>query len=102
MKKPTHCLQCGRKLPELTQKDSPVSTRGVDMKTIDPDVLFCTMRCAARFGVHAAKTASAPALLPHRLRDLEGHALSMQSHGFKDAAETIRALIAAIGMRAWT
>lgn len=55
MKKLTHCLQCGRKLPELTQKDSPVSTRGLAMKIIDPDVLFCTMRCAAKYGVKAAK-----------------------------------------------
>jgi hypothetical protein len=40
----------------------------------------------------------AAALLPHRIRELEGHAVDMESHGWKDAAETLRALIAAHGV----
>ena len=38
------------------------------------------------------------ALQPHRIARLAGHVNEMDSNGWKDAAETIRALIAAYGV----
>ena len=48
------CRQCGKEVGALFTKDGLRPRRGFDMTQIDPTGLFCTMRCAARFGVSAA------------------------------------------------
>lgn len=49
------CVQCGADLPSSnTQKNSNIPTRSVKIGHIDPGVLFCTLTCAAIFGVNAA------------------------------------------------
>lgn len=47
------CRQCGRRVPGAREPHR-VDARGLDMGVIDQDRLFCTMRCAARYGVQAA------------------------------------------------
>jgi hypothetical protein len=62
------CLQCGKPIPRYAgdyyYPDIPgaaparrVGRRmgSTDMLIIDPDDLFCTLRCAARYGVAAAR-----------------------------------------------
>lgn len=52
------CLYCGKKLPKSnTQKGSNIKTRSMTIGHIDPNVLFCTLRCAACYGVRAARSA---------------------------------------------
>jgi hypothetical protein len=51
------CLQCGRKMPLfLFQQDKKhnLTTRSTSIARLDPDGIFCTLRCAAAYGVHAA------------------------------------------------
>lgn len=49
------CKQCGKLVGPLFTKDGKRPRRGFDMTHIDPQGLFCTMRCAAKFGVTSAK-----------------------------------------------
>lgn len=48
------CLSCQKPLPALRVRSGRYGTRGAAMTTIDPEVIFCTLRCAARYGVLVA------------------------------------------------
>lgn len=52
------CIYCGKKLPASnTQKNSAAKTRSLEIGHIDPDMMFCTLRCAAKYGVMIAREA---------------------------------------------
>ena len=54
------CLNCGKPIGPLFQRptaDFPrldMPTRSHSISAMDPDGFFCTLRCAARYGVRAA------------------------------------------------
>jgi hypothetical protein len=48
------CRQCGREVGPLRTEDG-LYRRGVDISIMDKTGMFCTMRCAARFGVESAQ-----------------------------------------------
>lgn len=51
------CRQCGAAGPLFqrpTASGYQMPTRSTSINTMDPHGLFCTLRCAARFGVRAA------------------------------------------------
>jgi len=52
----THCIQCGKRLPRFnTQLDlGKLVTRSLEIANIDPEVRFCTLRCAAQYGADTA------------------------------------------------
>lgn len=51
------CLECGKKLPKENFQDEEkrIPTRSFDLSRIDPDMFFCTLRCAAKYGVRKAE-----------------------------------------------
>lgn len=66
MRQPTGlCFQCGKKIgplflrptPDFPRGDAP--TRSGSVHAMDPTGFFCKLRCAARYGVWAAKTGGA-------------------------------------------
>jgi len=53
----TTCLQCSRKMPLfLFQQHTAyrLTTRSSSIQRLDPLGIFCRLRCAAAYGVHAA------------------------------------------------
>ena len=49
------CVQCGADLPASnTRQGSKIPSRSFKIAKIDPGILFCTLTCAATFGVNAA------------------------------------------------
>ncbi len=51
-------MHCGSIVGPLLTKDGQRNTRSNTLSAIDPDGLFCTLRCAARAGVAAARLAA--------------------------------------------
>jgi hypothetical protein len=53
----THCIECGKKLPpgNRQEKNEKLLSRSREIGTIDVEVRFCTLRCAAAFGVDTAR-----------------------------------------------
>ena len=52
------CIYCGKKLPlSNTQQGGTIKTRSLAIGHIDPDMLFCTLRCAAKYGLMIAREA---------------------------------------------
>jgi uncharacterized protein with LGFP repeats len=53
------CAWCGRKVPRYAAQWGPYPAGSPNvsgsMSHIDPTGIFCTMRCAASYGVRAAK-----------------------------------------------
>lgn len=55
------CLWCGKKMPgSLLTTDGKRYTRSVSISRIDKDGIFCTLRCAAKYGVVAAPRKAQP------------------------------------------
>lgn len=50
------CLQCGNRIPERKDSNAPgfVIQGSMSLYFMDPRGFFCTLRCAARYGVKAA------------------------------------------------
>ena len=50
------CCWCSKPMPSsLMQQDRKLTTRSMSIHRMDPDGRFCTLRCAAKMGVHAMK-----------------------------------------------
>ena len=61
----SNCVFCGKQLPKSNeQKNRAIKTRSGDLGVMDPDMLFCTLRCAAKYGVMIARKA-----YPERIKE---------------------------------
>ena len=58
MSAPSKCLQCGKTFFRFTP-DGNRALGSLTMIFADPDCFFCTLRCAARYGILAARAKKA-------------------------------------------
>ena len=49
------CMQCGAEVRRKLADGSPAYNVSSWLKAVDKHELFCSMRCAARFGISAAE-----------------------------------------------